>query len=292
MVANTYGFIGLGNMGAPMCANLINAGLDVRVFDAADTAALAPDNCKIAESIADLAATTDAIFLSLPDGKIVHAVCAEIAASPDRRVTTVVDFSTTGPEAAGQVAGALDEAGIVFVDAPVSGGKAGAIAGTLTVIASGSDDAVRDLAVPFGAVGGNIFNVGPNPGQAQAVKLLNNFLSATSMAATSEAMLFGQKHGVEMSTILDVVNVSTGRNTATSDKFPNRVVPGSFDAGFAMALMTKDVALYLNEVRVAGSPDTIGSTMSALWNAARDARPESDFTEIYRYIADEDQTGE
>jgi len=107
------------------------------------------------------------------------------------------------------------------------------------------------------------------------------------MAATSEAVVFGQKHGVDMSTILDVVNVSTGRNTATMDKFPNRVVPGTFDAGFAMALMTKDVALYLEQVGVAGTPDAVGSIMSALWNAAHDDMPGSDFTEIYRYIAGE-----
>ncbi|MDG2269003.1 MAG: NAD(P)-dependent oxidoreductase [Alphaproteobacteria bacterium] len=286
MATNTFGFIGLGNMGGPMCANLIGAGLSVHVFDSADTAALAPEGSTIVESVEVLAAQADTIFLSLPDGRVVHAVCAEIVAADTRRVTTVVDFSTTGPEAAAQAAAILAEAGIAFVDAPVSGGKAGAVAGTLTVIVSGPDGAVADLAGPFEAVGGNIFHVGSNPGQAQAVKLLNNFLSATAMAATSEAVLFGQKHGVDMSTILDVVNVSTGRNTATMDKFPNRVVPESFDAGFAMALMTKDVALYLEQVGVAGTPDAVGTTVSGLWNAALADMPESDFTEIYRHIAD------
>lgn len=292
MTADTYGFIGLGNMGGPMSANLIGAGLPVRVYDAAGTETRAPDGSQIAASVADLAASADTIFLSLPEGRIVQAVCMEIAANPDRRVTTVVDFSTTGPAAAERIARILTERGIVFVDAPVSGGKAGAIAGSLTVIASGPTVAVADLAVAFGAVGGNIFHVGPNPGQAQAVKLLNNFLSATAMAATSEAVLFGRKFDIDMQTILDVVNVSSGQNTASGDKFPKRVVSGSFDAGFATALMTKDVALYLHEVRVAGTPDTIGSTMSALWNAALEAMPESDFTEIYRYIAGETKSGE
>jgi 3-hydroxyisobutyrate dehydrogenase len=287
MAANTYGFIGLGNMGGPMCANLIAAGLSVQVFDAADAALLAPEGSVVADNVSALAAAVDTVFLSLPDGKIVHTVCAEIAVADMRRVTTVIDFSTTGPEAAGQASTMLADVGITFVDAPVSGGKAGAIEGTLTVIVSGSDAAVEDLSVPFGAVGGNIFYVGPNPGQAQAVKLLNNFLSATAMAATSEAVLFGQKHGVDISMILDVVNVSTGRNTATMDKFPNRIVPETFDAGFTMALMAKDVALYLEQVGVAGTPDAVGSTMSALWNAAHDEIPGSDFTEIYRYIAGE-----
>jgi len=95
---------------------------------------------------------------------------------------------------------------------------------------------------------------------------------------------FGLGHGVTMETILDVVNVSTGRNTASADKFPNRVATETFDAGFAMALMTKDVALYADEVRKAGAPDDIGSAMTALWNAADAAMPGADFTEIYRYI--------
>ncbi len=292
MAARTYGFIGLGNMGGPMCANLIAAGLTLRVFDVAGTETRAPEGSGIADSIAGLASSVETIFLSLPDGKVVESVCAEITRSADRETGTVVDFSTTGPDAAGSVAKLLGEAGLVFIDAPVSGGKSGAVAGTLTIIASGPDDAVADLAVPFEAVGGNVFHVGPLPGQAQAVKLLNNFLSATAMAATSEAVLFGQKFDVDMQTILDVVNVSSGQNTATADKFPRRVVSGSYDAGFATALMTKDVALYLDEVRVAGTPDRVGSSMLALWNAAHKAMPESDFTEIYRYIAGETKSGE
>ncbi|MDA0785768.1 MAG: NAD(P)-dependent oxidoreductase [Proteobacteria bacterium] len=287
----SYGFIGLGNMGAPMCANLCKAGFVPTVFDAAGTAERAPDGTTVADSVAAVA-RQDTVFLSLPDGKIVASVCDEILNAPDRRVSTVVDFSTTGPQAAGEIGAALAAGGITFVDAPVSGGKAGAIAGTVTVIASGPDDAVAALAGPFDAVGGNTFHVGATPGQGQAVKLLNNFLSATAMAATSEAVQFGLGHGVAMETILDVVNVSTGRNTASADKFPNRVATESFDAGFAMALMTKDVALYADEVSKSGTADTVGATMTGLWNAANAAMPGADFTEIYKYLADGSDGGE
>lgn len=286
-----YGFVGLGNMGAPMCANLLRTGADIRVFDAAGTAERAPEGAVAGDSIADLAATTDTIFLSLPDGKISYLVCDEILAATDRRVSRVVDFSTTGPEAAGVIGAKLGAAGITFIDAPVSGGRAGAIAASLTVIASGPAADMEDLSAAFDAVGGNTFHVGEEPGQAQAVKLLNNFLSATAMAATSEAVLFGQKFGVDISTILDCVNVSSGRNTASADKFPNRVVTGSYDAGFATALMTKDVALYLEQVRVAGTPDDMGSVVSARWNAALADMPDSDFTEIYRHIAGDTKQG-
>jgi len=279
----SYGFIGLGNMGAPMCANLCAAGIVPTVFDAAGTAERAPEGATVADGIAAVA-RQDTVFLSLPDGRIVASVCDEILKAPDRKVSTVVDFSTTGPAAAREIGAALAAGGITFVDAPVSGGKAGAISGTVTVIAAGPDDAVAALAGPFDAVGGNTFHVGKNPGQGQAVKLLNNFLSATAMAATSEAVQFGLGHGVAMETILDVVNVSTGRNTASADKFPNRVATETFDAGFAMALMTKDVALYFDEVRKSGTADRVGATMTDLWNAANAAMPGADFTEIYKYL--------
>ncbi|MBT4772349.1 MAG: NAD(P)-dependent oxidoreductase [Rhodospirillaceae bacterium] len=279
----SYGFIGLGNMGAPMCANLCAAGIVPCVFDAAGTAERAPAGTIVADDVAAVA-QQDTVFLSLPDGRIVASVCDEILNAPGRTVSTVVDFSTTGPQAAGEIGAALAAGGITFVDAPVSGGRAGAIAGSVTVIASGPDEAVAALSAPFEAVGGNVFHVGVNPGQGQAVKLLNNFLSATAMAATSEAVQFGLGHGVAMETILDVVNVSTGQNTASADKFPKRVATESFDAGFAMALMTKDVALYFDEVQKSGSSNKVGTTMTGLWNAADGAMPGADFTEIYKYL--------
>ncbi len=288
MAANTVGFIGLGNMGAPMCANLLAVGFDVVGFDAAGTPARAPEGARVAGGIADLVTDVETVFLSLPDGRIVREVCESILAVRGRATSRVVDFSTTGPEAAREIGAMLGEAGMSFVDAPVSGGRSGAVAGSLTVIVSGADDAVSGLDGAFEAVGGNVFRVGTAPGQAQAMKLLNNFLSATAMAATSEAALFGEAFGLDLSTIVDVVNVSSGRNTASADKFPNRIVTGTYDAGFATALMTKDVALYLEQVRVAGTADRVGSAVSSLWRETDAARPGSDFTEIYRHLADKD----
>lgn len=289
MTAKTYGFIGLGNMGGPMCGHIAALGVPVLAFDAAGTEGRLPEGARAAAGIAELAAATDAIFLSLPDGRVVAKVAEEIAAAPKRRVATVVDFSTTGPEAAIAVAGRLAEAGIAFVDAPVSGGRAGAIKGTVTVICAGPAAAVEPLTDALNAVGGNVFHVGPEAGQGQAVKLLNNFLSATAMAATSEAVLFGEKYGIPIGTILDVVNVSSGQNTASSDKFPNRIATGTFDAGFSTALMTKDVTLFLDQVRAAGSGDAIASAMATLWQAADAAMPGSDFTEIYRFVGGADR---
>ncbi len=286
MAAKAYGFIGLGNMGAPMCGHLCAAGLPIICYDAAGTSERAPEGAEIATDLAAVVAVADTIFLSLPDGPVVSEVAGEIVATAERRATTVVDLSTTGPDVAVAVGASLAEAGIVFVDAPVSGGRSGAVAATLALMCAGPDEAVAALETAFEAIAGNVFQVGKRPGQAQAMKLLNNFLSATAMAATTEAILFGAAHGLEMNTMLAVLNVSSGRNTATGDKFPNRVATGTFDAGFATALMSKDVALYREQVGRAGTPDSVADVVSRLWRETETTLPGSDFTEIYRYLAD------
>lgn len=286
MAAKAYGFIGLGNMGAPMCGHLCAAGLPIICYDAAGTSERAPEGAEIATDLAAVVAVADTIFLSLPDGPVVSEVAGEIVATAERRAATVVDLSTTGPDVAVAVGASLAEAGIVFVDAPVSGGRSGAVAATLALMCAGPDEAVAALETAFEAIAGNVFQVGKRPGQAQAMKLLNNFLSATAMAATTEAILFGAAHGLEMNTMLAVLNVSSGRNTATGDKFPNRVATGTFDAGFATALMSKDVALYREQVGRAGTPDSVADVVSRLWRETETTLPGSDFTEIYRYLAD------
>jgi 3-hydroxyisobutyrate dehydrogenase-like beta-hydroxyacid dehydrogenase len=273
-------------MGNPMCGHLCTAGLSIVCYDAAGTAARAPDGTQIADSIAAVAAAADTVFLSLPDGPIVTEVAGEIAGVTERRTTTIVDLSTTGPDSAVALGASLAAADIVFIDAPVSGGRSGAVAATLAVMCAGPDDAVAALDTAFNAIGGNVFQVGTKPGQAQAMKLLNNFLSATAMAATSEATLFGASHGLEMETMLAVLNASSGRSTATEDKFPKRIATGTFDAGFAAALMSKDVSLYREQVAQAGTPDTIADVVSSLWRETDAAFPGGDFTEIYKYLAD------
>lgn len=285
MPETTYGFIGLGNMGSAMAGRLADAGFVLTVHDAAGTAARAPKGTAVANDIGGVAAAADTVFLSLPDGKAVAEVAGAIAAAQPRRTTVVADFSTTGPDAAAQVGSLLADKRITFIDAPVSGGRAGALAGTLTVMCSGDGEAIAALDSAFKVVGRNVFTVGTRPGQAQAMKLLNNFLSATAMAATSEAVAFGAAHDLAMDTMLAVLNVSTGRNSATADKFPNRIATGRYDAGFATALMTKDVALYLDQARQVGTRHDVAERVAALWRETDAALPGSDFTEIYRNVA-------
>ncbi len=280
------GFIGLGRMGAPMCARLAEAGYELIVFDAAGTRARAPVKAAAASGIEEVAQKAATVFLSLPDGDVSLAVIDRIIEAPASKVERVIDLSTVGLDASRLAHGRLREAGIGFIDAPVSGGVGGAKAGTLSVMWAGSAADLGAGAEAFSIFGSNVAHVGEEPGQGQAMKLLNNFLSATAMAATSEAIAFGLSQGLDMGTMLAILNVSTGQNTATNDKFPNRIQTGTFDAGFALALMAKDVALYAQCVRAAGVSNRLGELMEATWNEAHKAMPGSDFTRIFEHIRD------
>ncbi len=291
MAPKRFGFAGLGQMGGPMAANIaahLSAGDEaLSVYDKAGTAALAPEAANALDSLDQLAANSDTIFLSLPDGPVSVAVAGELAAMKDPAVSVVIDLSTIGLEAAKEAAQILTGAGITYIDAPVSGGQAGAKAGTITVMWAGPADVLEDHRDVMMSIAKNLFHVGDEAGQGQAVKLLNNFLSATAMTATSEAVAFGLSQGLDMKTLLDVVNASTGRNTATSDKFPNRILTGTYDAGFKTKLLTKDIGLFLECAKAAGTPVEVAETIVDLWRRADAALPDSDFTRIYEFITGE-----
>jgi len=286
MADDGIGYIGLGNMGAAMVVNMLGAGLSVHGFDSAGTGERAPESVIAADSIADIARTCAIVFACVPDGAASLDVANAIVAAEDRQVRAMINLSTTGIEAAETIASAFDGSGIEFIDAPVSGGRTGAVRGTITVMWSGSQELLEQLKPVLETFSKSQFFVGPRPGQGQALKLLNNFLSAVAMTATSEAMIFGVANGLDMKTMLDAVNVSTGQNTATSDKFPNRIVTGTFDSGFRMALMEKDVALYLKEVRSARTPDRLSGIVADYFRDGLARFPEGDFTEIFKTVND------
>jgi 3-hydroxyisobutyrate dehydrogenase len=280
------GFIGLGQMGGPMATNIAKGGFDLSVYDKAGTQERAPEDTQIIGDTAALARATDTIFVSVPDGKASLAVVDEIVAATDRRVKVVIDLSTIGPAAAREAAKRCKAAGIVYMDAPVSGGRGGAIAGTIAVMLAGPkaikeahDDVLKSFAK-------NPFHVGEEAGQGQALKILNNYLSGTALAATTEAMLYGLSQGLDLKTMLDVVNVSTGRNTATEEKFPNRVLTGTFKGGFAAALLSKDINLFLENAHGAGTPTRIADTVGAVWDDTNEKLPGADIMAIYLLMRD------
>lgn len=280
-MAETLGWIGLGSMGHRMSRHLVAAGHKLVVADAASTA-LAPAGVTVARSNAEVATQVDTIFLSLPDGRITELVAREIASATPRKVKTVVDTSTIGPKSAQAAAEILAAAGIEFVDAPVSGGTAGAEKATLAFML-GCSEATYARLEPLVSLMGKPFHAGPKPGHGQSVKIMNNFLSATALAATSEAIAYGTQQGIAMGTILDIVNASTGRNTATDDKFPRRILNGRVDAGFAAKLQLKDIKLYLENARAAGITDEVATSVVSVWQRLVDADANADIIEMWPF---------
>jgi 3-hydroxyisobutyrate dehydrogenase len=283
-MAETLGWIGIGSMGHRMTRHLVKAGHTLVVADAVSTEK-APEGVKVAKSNAEVAALADTIILSLPDGTVSEKVAREIAAASPRTVKMVIDTSTIGIKAAEAVDAILTKAGIAFIDAPVSGGTAGADKATLAIMLACPEDTYERLK-PLMSLMGKPFHVGPKPGQGQAVKLLNNFLSATALAASSEAIAFGTKQGIDMQKILDIVNASTGRNTATDDKFPRRIINEKYDAGFTAKLQLKDIRLYLENAREAGISSEIAGTVVDVWTGLDKSIPGADITIMYPYTRD------
>ncbi|HJN59774.1 MAG TPA: NAD(P)-dependent oxidoreductase [Alphaproteobacteria bacterium] len=284
MTEQLLGFIGLGNMGGPMAVNLAAAGNPLICYDASGTAERAPEGAIHAASSAEVAAKAAIVFLCLPDGPIANEVAAELMAAPDSIVEVVVDATTSGASEARATHDMLAKSGIAYADAPVSGGASGARAGTLAMMVAAPDDLFARLQPLLLPMAKNARHVGREPGQGMAMKLLNNFLSGMAMAATSEAMAFGASQGLDMATIVDTISVSSGKNTAITDKFPNRIIPESYDSGFATRLMTKDLKLYVETCKQQNAPHRLSDTLlQQVWGQMFEKMPDSDFTEVYPF---------
>lgn len=282
------GFVGLGRMGSPMLVHLIEAGYTVHVYDPSEQAMAiaAQRGAKPAASPAAVADAADIVLASLPTPDIVQKVAlGENGVSFGKRATIFVDLSTTGPRVATAIAAGLAEQGrITLVDSPVSGGIAGAEKATLALMVS-CPKPIFEQVEPVLRHFGKIFFVGEKPGLGQSMKLANNLLAAAAMAISSEAMVMGVKAGLDPQMMIDVINVSSGRNSAIQDKFPRAVLTRSFDFGFATGLSFKDVRLCVEEAEAMGVPMVVGSAVRqflSMANATYGAT--SDFTEMIKLV--------
>lgn len=281
------GFIGLGNMGQPMARRLIEAGHKLIVYDTRNDAVapLVALGAQLASSPADVADRAETVMASLPSLQISEKVAlGEGGVIHGKRVRRFIDLSTTGSRVAARIADALAKKNIVQIDSPVSGGVGGARKGTLAVMVSGPKaeiELVKDVLSIFGRV----FVIGEKPGMAQTMKLANNFLSATAMAATSEAVAMGVKAGLDPAVMIDVINAGSGRTTASDGKFPQAILPRTFNYGFTTALMLKDVRLCAEEAKGLGVPDAVMSAVLAQWETTNsEYGGDSDFTAIVKMI--------
>jgi len=281
------GFIGLGNMGQPMARRLIAAGHKLIVFDTRNDAVapLVALGAQVASSPADVADRVETVMASLPSLQISEKVAlGEGGVIQGKRIKRFIDLSTTGATVAAKIAAGLAKKNIVQIDCPVSGGVGGATKGTLAVMVSGPKaeiDLVKDVLAVFGKV----FVIGEKPGMAQTMKLANNFLSATAMAATSEAVAMGVKAGLDPSVMIDVINAGSGRTTASDGKFPQAILPRTFNYGFATALMLKDVRLCVEQAKSLDVPNSVMSAVLDQWETTnKEFGGDSDFTAIVKMI--------
>lgn len=283
------GFVGLGRMGTPMSSRLREAGYEIVVNDTSAEAKAAAEakGARTAASPREVADAADIVLTSLPTPSIVKAVAlGEDGIARGSRARIMLDVSTTGPTTAREVAEGLAAAGKQWVDCPVSGGIKGATEGTLALMLSCPSDIYAEVE-PIVQNFGKCFHVGEEPGQAQVIKLANNMLAAAAIFLTAEAMAMGVKAGVDAKKMLEIINLSTGRNSASQDKFPKAVLPGTFDFGFATALSYKDVRLCIDESENLGVPMVGGALVRQILAITNSKYgPESDFTCMAKLIED------
>ncbi|MCO5063925.1 MAG: NAD(P)-dependent oxidoreductase [Rhizobiaceae bacterium] len=277
------GFIGLGNMGAPMARRLVDAGYKLVVTDISEDArhkfeALGARSVGSAKEVADAAET---VFASLPTPSIVEAVTIGPGGLMEgARIRRFIDLSTTGATTSKRISEKLAERQIAHFDSPVSGGKSGAERGTLAVMVSGPRHEYAEIEPMLKNIG-KLFFIGEISGVGQTMKLINNLLSATALAATSEAVVMAVKAGIDPKIAVEVINVGSGRNSASQDKFPHAILPRKFDYGFTTGLMYKDVRLCMDEAEALGVQMWVGNTVKQLWQLVNNQiGPESDFTQV------------
>jgi 3-hydroxyisobutyrate dehydrogenase-like beta-hydroxyacid dehydrogenase len=280
----TVGFLGLGRMGAGMSARLIGHADRLLVHDISPeaVAALVAQGAEAAGSAAALGAQCDIVFTSLPTPAIVREAVAEIVSGGSPGI--ICDLSTSGPKLAAELHEMLAAQGIASFDAPVSGGIAKAHDGTLSLMVGGPADHYETLR-PLLERMGKPTHMGETPGAGQTMKLVNNLLGAVAIGVTAEGMAFGIKAGLDPARMIEVLNQSTGINSATRDKWPKSVLPRTFDFGFAAALSLKDTKLLLDEAEAAGVPLPLGQIVAGYLQQTLDREgPEADFTAIAKVV--------
>ncbi|ESY64073.1 MULTISPECIES: NAD(P)-dependent oxidoreductase [Mesorhizobium] len=287
--AEPIAFIGLGMMGLPMASRLVASGFDVRGADLSEAsrAAFAAAGGRAVETASEAVSGASMVVTMLPNAAIVADVLVGSggAAASLPPGALVVDMSSSAPFKTRELGDKLAKRGVGLIDAPVSGGVSRAKEGTLAIMAGGDSAAIERARPVLSAMGKSIFVTGLL-GSGHAMKALNNYVSASGLVAACEALMVGRAFGLDAETIVDVLNVSTGRNNSTETKLKPFVVSESFASGFAIGLMAKDIRTAADLADELGLPASEMSQSAALWEqAAQMLGKGADHTEIYRYLA-------
>jgi 3-hydroxyisobutyrate dehydrogenase len=285
------GFVGIGNMGWPMAANVARAGFPLTVFDADRARAprfAAEFGAKAAPSLAELGRAADIVVTMLPTGAIVRAALLEdengALASALATGAIVIDMSSSEPVGTQQLGAVLAKRGVTLIDAPVSGGVPRAEAGTLTLMIGGEDEAAIARSLPvLEAMGKQLFRTGPL-GSGHAMKALNNYVAAAAFIASTEALRVGRRFGLSPETMMDIMNVSTGRNFNSEMTMKQHVISGKYATGFQLGLMAKDVKIAADLAEAIAIDAPLARLARAMWSEAREGEGErADFTAAIKY---------
>ncbi|HWB51051.1 MAG TPA: NAD(P)-dependent oxidoreductase [Stellaceae bacterium] len=282
------GYLGIGAMGQPMAHKLLDAGHELTIYDI-DEAAMQPlleRQARRAASPSDMAERCEIVFVSLPT----LAAFREVAFGADglakgKAMKLLVNTCTIGVPFVQEIAQAMAAQGVTVVDCPISGGPPGARAGTLSVMVSG-DPAAIDRIRPMIALWGRTLTVaGDKPGAAQVLKLTNNILSAVALAATAEAFVMGAKGGLDPEVMVSAIRVGSGRNSAVDSKFPEAVLPRSFDYGAEMHIIMKDIDLAIAQGEALGVPMWVCQAARLVFkHAMHQGAAKEDLTAIVKYV--------
>ncbi len=278
--------IGLGNMGVPMGACLARAGYAVTGYDSTEAARqrFAAAGGKTAHTLAEAVSAAELVVTILPNGRIVRQVI-DAARAHLQAGAIVVDMSSSDPVGTRRLGDELIAAGFEFADAPVSGGVRRAADGTLAIMVGGAAATVDRIEPPLKAMGRVIFRTGAL-GSGHAMKALNNYVSAAGLVAAVEAIAIGRRFGLDPTLMTDILNASTGRNNTTEVKLKQFILSESFDAGFPVRLMAKDVRTADDLAHAVGVPAPLADAVADLWDAAARDLPEgADHTAVGRYLA-------
>ncbi|MDJ1138582.1 2-hydroxy-3-oxopropionate reductase [Streptomyces iconiensis] len=265
------GFIGLGIMGAPMARNLLKAGYDVTAYnrDSSKTEAFVKEGGKAAGSIAEVAAGVDVVITMVPASPQVEEVVLHEGGVLDhlREGGLVIDMSSITPQTSQEVANAAKEKGISVLDAPVSGGEAGAIEGALSIMVGGEQDTFEAAKPVFEALGKTIVLCGPH-GSGQTVKAANQLIVAVNIEAVAEAVVFLEKSGVDLTAALDVLNGGLAGSTVLTRKKAG-ILAGNYKPGFKIDLHHKDMGIVTDAARAVGAAVPAGALVAQLVAALR-----------------------
>ncbi|MCR3721223.1 MULTISPECIES: NAD(P)-dependent oxidoreductase [Prauserella salsuginis group] len=260
--------IGLGNMGAGIARTLAQTGRSVLGVDPAPEAAARVDDLLPVVDLDKAVADADVLVLSLPGSEQVEQLVDRLLeAEPGHRL--VVDTSTSSPVSTRALEQRLTRHGHSLLDAPVSGGPAGAQSGSLTVFLGGRDDAVAEAEDVLAAIAQRVVHVG-GPGAGNVAKLVNNLLCATHLQIAGEALRLAEAADIDPARVVEAVNGASGRSAVTEVNLPRWVLSETFDSGFPLGLMARDVALATETARSLGTPSPLADVVSAAWRDTRD----------------------